>query len=48
LPGLKLAVAVGGIDCETVVLADWAATTATKVDTPKRADSISTIVVRDG
>jgi hypothetical protein len=40
---LKLAVAEGGIDCETVVLADCAAATATKADAMERVDSILVI-----
>jgi hypothetical protein len=40
LLGLKAAVAEGGIDCETVVLADCAATKATRADTTERVDNI--------
>lgn len=40
LPGLKPAVAVGGIDCETVVLAVWAAARATKADATESVDSM--------
>jgi hypothetical protein len=40
LPGLKLAVAEGGIDCETVVLAVCAAATATRASVTDRVDSI--------
>jgi hypothetical protein len=37
---LKPAVAVGGIDCDTVVLAVWAAARATKADTTESVDSM--------
>jgi hypothetical protein len=40
LPGLKLAVAEGGIDCETVVLAVCAAATATRASATERVKSI--------
>lgn len=44
LAGLKPAVAVGGIDCETVVLAFCAAATARRADAMESADSILVIV----
>ena len=40
LPALKPAVAVGGIDCETVVLAVWAAAMATRADATESVESI--------
>lgn len=43
LAGLKPAVAVGGIDCETVVLADWPTARVTRAEVKKRVDSILTI-----
>lgn len=48
LLGLKLAVAEGGIDCETVVLAGCAATIATRADTMESIDSILTSSASDG
>ena len=48
LAGLKPAVAVGGIDCETVVLAVWAAARATKADAMQSVDSMLTIALRCG
>jgi hypothetical protein len=47
LPGLNDAVAVGGIDCETVVLADCAAASATRADAMERVDSILTAARSD-
>ena len=43
LAGLKAAVAMGGIDCETVVLADWAAARATKADATESVDSMPAV-----
>ena len=40
---MKAAVAMGGIDCETVVLADWAAARATKADATESVDSMLAI-----
>jgi hypothetical protein len=40
LLGLKPAVAEGGIDWETVVLADCAATRATRADATERVNNI--------
>jgi hypothetical protein len=48
LAGLKPAVAMGGIDCETVVLADWAAARATKADAMKSVDSMLAIAQARG
>jgi hypothetical protein len=40
-------VAVGGIDCETVVLADCATASATRADAMERVESILTIAGSD-
>lgn len=49
LPGLKPAVALGGIDCETVVLADCAEAMAIRADATESVESILTVcVVWDG